>query len=78
MKRKGRGKAYLVEARDRDEKLLWRIKVYTTEYSGSLEKEVQDIFITNIRISNGELLISDERNRTFCLNLKTKHVSRIK
>ena len=68
-----------VEARDKNSnELLWRLKVYKTEYNNKLERDVQDIFITSIKLEGGIILVTDEKGRVFAVNLKTKGVVRNK
>lgn len=58
-------------------KHLWTVQIYKTTYQSSVEQDVQDIFITSIKIQEGTLHIYDEKNRIFKLNLKDKTVKRI-
>ncbi len=59
-------------------KLLWRIQIYNIKYDPALEQDVQDIFIKTMSLDkkNNSLLISDERSRTYVLDLTTKKVAR--
>ena len=68
-----------VEAHDpKTKKLLWRIQIYNIKYDPALEQDVQDVFIKTMSLDkkNNSLLISDERSRTYVLDLTTKAVTR--
>ena len=70
-----------VEAHDpKIEKLLWRIQIYKTVYDQGLELDVQDVFITTLSFdkSHNLLIMSDEKERVFVLNLATRKVTEIK
>ena len=59
-------------------KLLWRIQIYNIKYDPELEQDVQDVFIKTMSLDkkSNSLLVSDERSRTYVLNLTTKKVTR--
>ena len=59
--------------------LLWRIKIYNTNCSKELEKDVQDAFIKTLSFDkvHNLLVMSDEKSRVFVLNLSTKKVTQI-
>ena len=70
-----------VEAHDpKTKKLLWRIQIYKTVYDQDLELDVQDVFITTLSFdkSHNLLIMSDEKERVFVLNLATRKVTEIK
>jgi len=69
-----------LEARDSKGQLLWRVQIYKTIYNPILEQDVQDIFITTLSLDKLHkfLLMSDEKQRTFAVDLSTKKVSRLK
>ena len=56
----------------------WRIQIYNIKYDPALEQDVQDVFIKTMSLDkkNNSLLISDERSRTYVLDLTTKAVTR--
>ena len=69
-----------VESRDpRTKKLLWRTQIYKTFYDQGLELDVQDVFIKTLSFdkSHNLLIMSDEKERVFVLNLATRKVTRI-
>ena len=59
--------------------ILWLVQVYETAYQPSLEKDVQDIFIKSLTFDahHGLLILSDEKERIFVLNLENRKVTRI-
>ena len=53
-------------------KLLWKLRVYKVEYDPNLEGDVQDVFITSLKIVDGNLEILNEAGDKFIVDL-TKH-----
>jgi hypothetical protein len=61
-----------VEAWDvRTKLMIWRKQVYVVKYDVDLEKDVQDIFITSVEVQKGKLLIKNERQSEYELDLMT-------
>ena len=58
--------------------LLWRRQIYVVKYDPDLEGDVQDIFIKSIAVQGNNLIITNERNSEYQLNLKTLHVKVLK
>ena len=66
-----------VEAREKEGgKLIWRLRVYRTEYNPQLERDVQDIFMVSIRLENEAIVVVDEKGRVFKVNLNTRDIIR--
>jgi hypothetical protein len=63
--------------KDKSSKMIKNIKIYTIEYNNDLEKDVQDIFITNLKISNNYLLITNESNKVFRMDLSTYQIKQV-
>ena len=59
-------------------KLLWIRQVYVVKYDPDLEGDVQDVYIKNIKVKGNSLIITNERNSEYQLNLKTLHVKVLK
>lgn len=76
VKRKQNG-GYIKAFDQNTNKHLWTVQIYKTTYQSSVEQDVQDIFITSIKIKERTLFIYDEKNRIFQLNLKDKTVKRV-
>lgn len=55
-------------------KLLWKKRIYRVFYNPFLERDVQDVYIKKILIHKGLLIIINEENRCYSLNLQTKEV----
>lgn len=71
----------VVEAREeKSGKLLWSIRVYETRHDPGLEGDVQDVFIKTLSHDpvHGLLVMSDEKDRVFVLDLKSKKATRIR
>jgi hypothetical protein len=58
-------------------KEIWRKHIYRIHYTSSLEKDVQDIFISSLVLEDDNLLISNERGECFSLNLKSRKVRKL-
>jgi glucose dehydrogenase len=56
-------------------KELWRARIYQVSKNPDLEGDVQDVFITKLAKDGGTLIVADERNRTYRLDLTTKNVT---
>ena len=70
----------VIEAHDPEtKKLMWRVRVYRTEYDPSLESDVQDVFIKTLSYDKTHhfLIMSDEKGRAYVLNLANRKVTRI-
>ena len=69
------GRTAYVEALDiKSGKKLWKEKIYETKYDLSLEQDVQDVFITYLWIKKGKLMVSNESDESYELDLKNKKV----
>jgi hypothetical protein len=55
-------------------KKLWRIKVYEIRNSPELEKDVQNVFITSMVIEKNQLVVVNERDERYEIDLKTRKV----
>ena len=56
--------------------MLWEKVIYQIAYNEDLERDVQWIFIADLEIRKGNLIITDEHKRRYSLNLKTNEVRR--
>lgn len=69
------GKIGQVQARDAEsKKVLWEATIYEIEYDPDLEKDVQWVFISGLNIEGESLIITDERNKRYALDLKTREM----
>ncbi len=64
-----------IEARDlKSEQLIWRRQIYAVKYDPDLEGDVQDVFIKSITVAGNNLIIINERNSKYQLDLKSLEV----
>jgi len=54
---------------------LWRQQIYTVRLKPTLERDVQDVFITSLTLRGGSLIITNERGERFALDLSTRRVA---
>lgn len=66
-----------IEARGTNGTLLWRLRIYDTNYDNAVEPDVQDVFVADLRIEDGTLIVTDEIKRVFEVDLKTRCVKEI-
>ncbi|STX50841.1 Uncharacterised protein [Legionella busanensis] len=57
---------------------LWSVQIYKTSYSLNMEGDVQDVYIKDLALQNGKIIITDERNRVYLLYSVSKRVKLIK
>jgi hypothetical protein len=57
-------------------KELWRQRIYHVHMKPLLEKDVQWVFITSLTLRDGKLLITNERDEHFTLDLTTRKVTK--
>jgi hypothetical protein len=66
-----------IQARDaKTNRLLWEVTVYTVFINPALEEDVQWILIKKMSLRDGCLIVIDERNRAFNVDLKKHSVRR--
>src|SRR6266478_170731 len=50
-----------IQARSAEtDKLLWELRIYEVKYDSKLESDVQDIFITSLKVVEGHLEVTNE------------------
>ena len=68
-----------IEARDlKSGKLIWSRQIYAVKYDPDLEGDVQDVFIKSITAEGNHLIINNERNSKYQLDLNSLEVKVIK
>jgi len=73
------GREGKIEARnEKTGKKLWDVVVYTVTIDPNLEEDVQWVFITELAIRGNSLLVTNEKNERFTLDLKTKKIEKDK
>jgi hypothetical protein len=55
-------------------KLLWELRIYEVKYDPNLESDVQDVFITSLKIVNRNLEILNEAGDKFVVDLSRHKV----
>ncbi len=66
---------YIEAFKVRTGKRLWILRVYKIKYKSDLEKDVQDVFITSMKIKNGTLVVMNEKDEVYSVNLRTRKVT---
>jgi hypothetical protein len=54
---------------------LWRERIYSVNIDPMLERDVQDVFITSLAIDGENLVVANERNDIYVLDLVTRTVT---
>ena len=66
-----------IEAWDtRTNKKLWEVKVYDIKYDPGLDKDVQEIYITALKVEFGNLLVTNETGDEYEVELATKKITK--
>jgi outer membrane protein assembly factor BamB len=55
---------------------LWRQRIYRIRVDPSLERDVQDVFITSLTLRGGSVVIVNEHGERYALDLSTRKVTR--
>ena len=55
---------------------LWRRRIYRIHFNPSLERDVQDVFITSLTLRGEYLLIANEHGERYALDLSTRKITR--
>lgn len=68
----------VVEAWDKATgKKLWEKQVYAVKIDPGMEKDVQDVFIRKLEINAGKLIVTNERDDVYSIDLKTREVTKV-
>jgi hypothetical protein len=71
----GNGKDGFVIATDLSmRKQLWKVKVFHYRMKFGVEEDVQWVYITNLKLTDGLLLVRDEKARCYAVDVKSKRV----
>jgi len=64
-----------LEARDvATGRQLWDLRIYEIKYDQDLERDVQDIFITSLKVVGGKLQVVNEKGDKFVVDLSRRKV----
>jgi hypothetical protein len=69
---KSQNGGYIQASNPETGKALWDLRVYEIKYDPDLEGDVQDVFITSLKLVDGNLEVVNERGDTFVVDL-AKH-----
>ena len=58
--------------------LIWSRQIYTVKYDPDLEGDIQDVFIKSITVEGNCLIITNERNSKYQLDLNSLEVKVLK
>jgi hypothetical protein len=73
------GRQGIIEAQDeKTGKKLWDLVVYTVKIDPNLEEDVQWVFITTLAARDHALLVTNEKNQQYTVDLKTKKIEKVK
>jgi len=73
----GDGRTGIVIASDASSgKELWRVEIFRVDYNPRLEEDVQDVYITELKLEDNRLLVKDEKLRCYLVDLSTRRVKR--
>lgn len=67
---------YVVATDTGNGNVLWRVKVFHNRIEPSLEEDVQWVFITDLKVAGSSLLVKDEKDRCYSVNLKTEKIAK--
>jgi hypothetical protein len=65
---------YIEARRAETDKLLWDLRIYKVNYDPTLESDVQDIFITSLKLVEGNLEVMNEAGDKFVVDLSKRAV----
>jgi len=67
-----------IEARDETtDKLLWDLIVYKTSYISWKPMDKLDVFITSLKIENDNLVVTNEKNKKYLININTRKIKKV-
>src|SRR4051812_19757703 len=55
-------------------KLLWKLRIYEIKYDPKFEGDAQDVFITSLKVVNGNLEVLNEAGDKFVVDLGKRKV----
>jgi hypothetical protein len=66
-----------IQARSAEtDKLLWELRIYEVKYDPQFESDVQDIFITSLKLVDGSLEVVNEAGDKFLVDLSKRKVKK--
>lgn len=67
---------YVVASDASSGKPLWMVRVAHNEHDPDMEQDVQDVYITDLKVAKRTLRVRDEKSRCYSLDLITKRVKK--
>ncbi|NOX60119.1 MAG: hypothetical protein GXP29_14840 [Planctomycetes bacterium] len=68
-----------VEAWDiRQDQLIWRRQIHIVKYTIGLERDVQDVYIKTLELKGDMLIVKNERESEYQLDLDSLHIKVLK
>jgi hypothetical protein len=71
-------RAYLQAWDGKTTNMLWEVTIFRNFINPVVEEDVQWIFIKSLRIEDTKLIVVDERDRAYSVNLLTRKAKRLK
>jgi len=56
---------YVIASNASDGKMLWKVRVVHNEIDPRMERDVQDVYITDLSLAGSALLVRDEKSRCY-------------
>jgi hypothetical protein len=73
------GREGRIEARsEKGGEKLWDVVVYTVKIDPNLEEDVQWVFISRLELRGAKLVVTNDKNEKYVLDLKTRKVEKAK
>jgi hypothetical protein len=73
------GREGRIEARsEKTGEKLWDVVVYTVKIDPNLEEDVQWVFIRGLSVRHNTLIVTNEKNERYFLDLKSRKVEKVK
>ncbi len=71
-------KAYIEARNIETDKIIWKKEIYQITLNPIMEQDVQWVMIIKVEIKDNKLLISNENEQNFLLDLETLEIEKIK
>jgi hypothetical protein len=71
------GRRGYIQAWDAKSNLLWSVTIFRNFINPLLEEDVQWVYIKTMSLNDGKLMVTDERGRSFSVDLKRRAVRRL-
>ncbi len=65
-----------IEAWEADKK-LWELQVYNVDFDPNLDSNIQEVYITSLKIENGKLIVTNELEEVYEIDLTSKAITKV-